>query len=209
MVNILETAEETVAKPTKRDQIVAAACDLFLEQGYEITSMDAIAAEAKVSKRTVYSHFQSKQFLFSEIMGEMCERFGDGTTAELGPSPSPREVLLQAAKFMLVRITEPGIQSLMRTIIKESTQFPEIGQRFWEIGPGHMWVRITEYLREQHRLGVLNVPDPELSSAQFQGLVAGPHFLATLFTGRSRWSAADADRTAERAVEIFLASHQP
>lgn len=114
---------------------------------------------------------------------------------------------MQSAMFVLARITEPGIQSLMRTIVKVSTQFPKIGERFWEIGPGKMWSEMADYLRDQDRRGALKVPDPELASAQFQGLVSGPYFLPTLFTGRSRWTTAEAEETAARAVEVFLAAH--
>ncbi|MCF5632840.1 TetR family transcriptional regulator, partial [Pseudomonas syringae] len=45
----------------KREAIVLAAIAEFGDRGFEITSMDRIAARAEVSKRTVYNHFPSKE----------------------------------------------------------------------------------------------------------------------------------------------------
>ena len=53
-----------VMQERKRDAIGRAALTLFASDGYERTSVDAIAAEAGVSKRTVYSHYGDKESLF-------------------------------------------------------------------------------------------------------------------------------------------------
>src|SRR5215471_1787973 len=54
----------------KHDAIAAAALVLFARDGYERTSVDAIAAEAGVSKRTVYSHYGDKENLFLQVLRE-------------------------------------------------------------------------------------------------------------------------------------------
>lgn len=50
---------------------MAAAIAEFRDNGFEVTSMDKIAATAGVSKRTVYNHFQSKEELFTEILHKL------------------------------------------------------------------------------------------------------------------------------------------
>lgn len=52
----------------KRAAILAAAKALFIRNAFAGTSMDAIAAEAGVSKLTVYSHFGDKDNLFREVI---------------------------------------------------------------------------------------------------------------------------------------------
>ncbi len=54
-----DLARNKIVSP-KRDAIVAAATELFLAHGFGDVSMDAIAAKAEVSKRTVYSHFETR-----------------------------------------------------------------------------------------------------------------------------------------------------
>lgn len=55
----------------KREQILAAASELFMSQGY-MTSMDLIAEQAGVSKQTVYSHFKTKDDLFDTCIRAKC-----------------------------------------------------------------------------------------------------------------------------------------
>ncbi len=66
-----DLARNKIVSP-KRDAIVVAATELFLEHGFGDVSMDTIAAKAEVSKRTVYSHFENKAQLFEGVMGDAC-----------------------------------------------------------------------------------------------------------------------------------------
>ena len=54
--------------PSKRQAILDAARQMFTAQGFDGASMDQIAAEAGVSKLTVYSHFGDKETLFGEVV---------------------------------------------------------------------------------------------------------------------------------------------
>ncbi|MCH8112342.1 MAG: helix-turn-helix transcriptional regulator, partial [Proteobacteria bacterium] len=81
-----------VIPPTKKELIIDAARTLFLKLGFGATSMDAIAAEAGVSKRTVYSHFQNKEALFAGIVISMCQELG-GPPSDPPPFGPPEEVL--------------------------------------------------------------------------------------------------------------------
>ncbi|MEQ9334361.1 TetR/AcrR family transcriptional regulator [Thalassobaculum sp.] len=200
---------EPETRSPKEAQIVEAARRLFLEQGYEITSMDAIAAEANVSKRTVYSHFRSKELLFVEVMEGMCAQFGVGDREAIDPADAPERYLCSVAKFLLSKVLDPRMHSVTRTIAAESASFPEMGQRFWAIGPGKLVQEVTEYLARQHEAGALSVPDPRLSAGMFQSMVAGPIFLPTLFTGEAPYTEADRDRIAREATRMFLAAHRP
>jgi len=49
---------------TKRQQILEAASEVFLANGFEGTRMDQVAEHSGVSKQTVYSHFGNKDDLF-------------------------------------------------------------------------------------------------------------------------------------------------
>jgi TetR/AcrR family transcriptional regulator, mexJK operon transcriptional repressor len=202
----LQDLDET---PTKREQIVDAACRLFLENGYELTSMDAVAAEANVSKRTVYSHFQSKEMLFVDIMEDMCQLFGEGAIDNLPFDAPPPEFLRSAGRFLLSKVTNPNLQALMRAIISQAMTFPEMGQKFWDTGPGTFNSVIGDYLRGQHAAGTLNAPEPERSAGLFQGMVAGPFFFPMIFTGIGNQDAERIESVVDAAVSLFLAGHKP
>jgi AcrR family transcriptional regulator len=209
MAVIVKIISEATERPTKRDQIVEAASELFLELGYGLTSMDAVAAAANVSKRTVYSHFQNKETLFIDIMDNMCHRFGEGAIDTLNFEAPPAEFLRAAGRFLISKVTEPRLLSLMRAIVSQVTTFPEMGREFWATGPGNFRNVVAEYLKAQHAAGTLSVPDPPLSASQFQGLMAGPQFLPLLFTGDSEYPNEESERLIAVGVAMFLAGHAP
>lgn len=59
--------KEVISKMHK-DNVIAAAEELFIEKGYDKTTMDDISAKAQYSKRTVYIHFQSKEEIYSYVI---------------------------------------------------------------------------------------------------------------------------------------------
>src|SRR6188768_1376635 len=65
-----ESADKTRRQGStlKRSAILDAARELFLSDGFDRTSVDAIAAYAGVSKRTVYDYFGDKQTLLREVV---------------------------------------------------------------------------------------------------------------------------------------------
>ena len=84
----------------KRNAILLAAGKLFIEQGYELVSMDAIAAEAEVSKRTVYSYFESKTALFSSVLLAHCTRMGGVALPGDFARHDPRKILTEFGRVL-------------------------------------------------------------------------------------------------------------
>lgn len=94
------TYREEQAQATK-DRICAAARRLFADQGYRMTSVAAIAAEAGVAERTVYAAFGAKR----EILSAICETWlEDAHARELVAAavdePDPLGTILLAARFL-------------------------------------------------------------------------------------------------------------
>ncbi len=72
----------------RRSQLVDAAMSVFASEGYQKTTMDAVAARAGVTKPVLYQHFPSKRDLFLELLGtvgrhltEMVDRATIGVTS--------------------------------------------------------------------------------------------------------------------------------
>lgn len=61
--------------PSNRTIVMQVASSLFLEKGYQTTSMDEIVAVSKVSKTNIYYHFKSKEELLSAIVDQMIDRY--------------------------------------------------------------------------------------------------------------------------------------
>ncbi|MEO9900670.1 TetR/AcrR family transcriptional regulator [Nisaea sp.] len=193
----------------KQRQIVNAACKLFTEQGYEITSMDKVAAEANVSKRTVYSYFDSKEHLFSTVMGGLCVGFGEENSDDVDYSGTLVEVLTESAHMLMSKVTDPDKLRFMRTVIREVEQFPLIGESFWCAGPGKMREEMAEYFLTMQEKGLMKKADPVIAAAQFQSVIAGPFLIQTLFSGTCDWTPEQATAAIDEAVDGFIKAYAP
>lgn len=88
----------------RRPLVLDAAYDLFLENGFDHTSMDAIAAAAGVSKPVVYDCFASKDELFTAMLDREEERILVETTKALattGSADDPEATLIRGFQAFL------------------------------------------------------------------------------------------------------------
>src|ERR1700743_2691719 len=94
-----------------RRHILFAAKDVFLSQGYERASMDAVAARAGTSKRSLYAHFESKDKLFLAVLELIGELYLDRlrTPAAYAADP-PEAVTLFCGRFLQLMAWEPQVQ---------------------------------------------------------------------------------------------------
>jgi len=114
----------------KRDAIARAALTLFAIDGYERTSVDAIATEAGVSKRTVYSHYGDKETLFLSVVRDTYE----GMLARIGEIidhvPWDRDLGAALTKCVtdITRsiVRSPDRSTLARLLITEAPHFPDV-----------------------------------------------------------------------------------
>jgi Transcriptional regulator len=189
----------------KRQAVIAAAERAFLDQGYASASMDAIAADAGVSKRTVYNHFPSKQDLFRAVVARLYGELNDAERARLPVEEPPEEVLPRFARHLLAHLRRPEIQGLLRLIVAERPRFPELGLAFHAEGKGPAVSLLEHYLAAQHQRGILDVPDPWLAAAQFLGAIKEGVFWPALLG----LPVAEDERVIGVAAASFLTVHRP
>jgi len=194
---------------TKKELVVTAARKLFLKAGYGATSMDKIADEAGVSKRTVYSHFQNKENLFAAIMGDMCDLIsGDNPNAPI-PAEEPEQILKYLGLHIMESVLEPEALDVFRVVLTESIIFPELGQAFWKAGPDVMKGFLVEYLIELDRRKVLKIQNAELSAFQFMGMIKWPYHMRVLFGAGNLPTKKEINESLDLAVSTFVNGLKP
>lgn len=158
----------------KRDRIIEAGRTVFLNEGFGAASMDAIAAEAQVSKMTVYRHFRNKELLFAGVISELCRRIVDDDLESL-LALAPREALRSFAE-RVVAITFAGeTVELHRIVVAESRRFPKLGRLFYQSGPQACIDMLEQYL-QRHRPRAWSRDDARRHAEEFLDLIRGyPH----------------------------------
>jgi len=115
----------------KRQQIVKAALETFLQYGYEGTSMNRVAEKAGVIKQTIYSHFRDKEGLFTAIIESLTlEHFKAQFGEAISKDEVPEKVLRKIAEVFAGRQRDKYYIALLRTIIGESSRFPELARLY-------------------------------------------------------------------------------
>lgn len=157
------------------------ASELFLEQGYERTSMESIARRAGSSKQTIYSHFSTKADLFAAVFRRRADAFFGNFERVLKEETSTESGLRGFASQLIEIVADPQAISLRRMVIGETRRFPELGRIFWELGPGRSLSLLSEFLRKRAAAGELRVEDSTIAAQQFASLVtAGAVWAADL-----------------------------
>ena len=193
----------------KRGAILDAAARLFLEQGFERTTVDAIAAQAGVSKLTVYSHFEGKEGLFRALIIDKCaEHFGANdfvALAALGP-PAALQHIAQAFTTLMFH---PDVVALHRVLATAAAHDSTMNQTFWETGPASLLAALTHLLQCFHAQGVLWVEHPARAADQFFALLKGADHLRAILNVGVAPASPQLAAYATAAVEMFLRAYAP
>ncbi len=205
-------AGEPSRSARKRQAILGAARELFLQHGYLGTSMDDVAATAQVSKQTVYKHFGDKRRMFVELLtGDMGE--ADSSVAALAAAVPVSEDLrtdLQAfARAYLAAIMQPHLVRLRRLVIGEAERFPELAAAWYAAGPEQAYATFARWFDTLDRRGLLRVDDPVVAAQHFNWLILAVPLneaMARPIDGTGS-TGADLHRYADEGVRAFLAAY--
>ncbi len=193
------------ATTSKQEVILEGARRVFLREGYR-ASMDLVAAEAGVSKQTVYHHFGSKEGLFRAIIGYSSEEFLTVLVEREPGLRDPGETLRRLGIRFLALVLDPESLALHRMLVAEAPRFPDLAAELYRAGPEQAARRLAAYLEQQNRRGILVVPESVLSAEQFLGSLMGHVHLRAL-VGVAHPSPAEVERIVEHAVRFFLRAH--
>jgi TetR/AcrR family transcriptional repressor of mexJK operon len=199
------TREEAEARDVR---LLDVATRLFMERGFDDTSIDAVAEAAGLSKPAVYARYHDKRDLFAAVLRGRIRRWlapvsaaaeAEATEASL---KSIKTTLHELSRYMVAYTLAPEAGALQRILSAQAVQFPELAKLAMDEG----WLRavrgVASILRQSAARGHIKVDDPELAADMFLNLVLGhPERLAF-------YSIATDPKTAERnrkaAVDFFL-----
>lgn len=210
--NPQDELEDERRSTRKRRAILDAATTVFLSNGYLGSSMDEIAALARVSKQTVYKHFADKERLFSEIVAATVDEIADPNYDEvlnLSDTGDVERDLRRFARRQLRAVMEPRLLQLRRLVIGEAGRFPQLGRLFYERGRGRTIDGLATMFERLASRGALELDDPHLAAAHFNWLVMSIPLNQAMLLGDDRPATpAELDRHADAGVRAFLAAYR-
>jgi len=203
---MLATATVRRARPRgeiRRAQILDAAVEVFLENGYGGATIDLVVGRAGASKATVYSFFGGKDGLFAAIVEERCERilsaFGDPEVVDSDVLSALTHI---AQRYMEV-VMAPDAVGFYRLIIAEGVRFPELTRTFHQTGPDRTNAHLAGMLSDWCERGLIRLDDPQLAAVQFFDLVSGDLHRRAMAGIIPRNPRAAIQRSIDNAVQVF------
>jgi len=132
----------------KREHILDTAIKMFLKQGVSKTSIEQIASAAKVSKITLYNHFDNKESLFIAGLEEVNKRVVSKIPDIDHMTGSPEERLSLFAHKVVHILVQPDTVALFRVIISEADHHPQVPINFLQYVKIPLMQSLTQLLSE-------------------------------------------------------------
>lgn len=190
----------------KRAAILESATRMFLQHGFERVSMDEIAADAGVSKLTVYSHFDDKDTLFAAAVKSHCEQSLPSALFDPAPEVPLRERLLTIARAFYAMVTSPEAIAGHRMLCTPQLANTPLSQLFWDAGPRRVQEGMAALLQRRVAAGELDIDDVPRAAAQFFTLLKGePH--ARMVFGCCPAGPGDGEAHIIASVDLFLRAY--
>lgn len=189
-----------------RDAILAAASRVFIEHGFEGTSMDLVAKAAGVARRTLYNQFpDGKESMFGAVAERMWRAFPvmDIATDESALS-DPEAGLRRIGQGVAAFWAPPLAVAFLRMVIAEGPRFPDLTRRFFEVGKTPAVSAVRNYIAELGKRGILRVTDAALASTEFLGMIDESVLWVRVMGDPRQLSRAQTEQVVDQAVAIFL-----
>ncbi|MFI0813681.1 TetR/AcrR family transcriptional regulator [Streptomyces echinatus] len=162
----------------KRTAILSAARELFLADGFDRTSVDAIAARAAVSKRTVYDYFGDKQTLLKAVVDAVGEslittirRTLDDTLTDRTEAAGLEDALVSFSMRIATDMLDSAEYATLRRLVR--AEYSHLPHRDYNSMADTPDEALAERFAAFASAGLLDVPDPRLAADQFIALTFG------------------------------------
>lgn len=196
----MEIVEDPGSSDSPRERILAAARKIFLDGTPEHATMDAVAQEAGMSKKTIYRQFKSQVELLGALLIESVADMGEF------PPPKPGDDIELELYGMLVRMmthfTSPRSMALARLIISEVRRYPELMTA--SKPRGFPREKLANWLASPVVGAKYQIEDPNDAAAMLFGMVIQDSGFKLLVMNNATMPPHLIETRARRAVHIFL-----
>lgn len=190
----------------KRTAILEAAKRLFPRHGFERVSMEAIAAEAGVSKLTVYNHFGDKETLFVEAVKARC-RVDVPDDAFALPVRDVRGALTAIAERFYALVSSEEAMSIKNLLAAGGPDHAALRALFWNAGPARIAEGMRGFLDRAVAAGRLDIHDTTVAARQFLCVLDGPVDIRQFAPESVPASPADDAAHIRASVDFFLRAY--
>jgi AcrR family transcriptional regulator len=197
-------ARQTSRGKQRSEEMLRAAADLFLEKGYEQTSVDEIIQHAGGSKTHVYSEFGGKEGLFLAVVQHLCAEVQQPIqTLDVSDLPFEARLLKLSQALVRMLLAERHL-ALQRLVFAEASRFQQTGEIWFAGGPEVTHGIFSRLFAQAMQEDLLRRADPDLTARLYCDMLSG-HILDRAWLGiRERPSRVEVKRMIDATIDLFL-----
>lgn len=184
-----------------------AAGKLFSTWGYDGASMDAVAAEARVTKVTVYRHFENKDALFAAALQSLFDELPTPQSVVSQEQGPLRTRLIGVADNLLRLGTGPLMMRLQRMLSLPRESASDTAEQIWERNFQPYHEAVEHLLTLEREAGAFEIVDVRVATTHLLSLIAGDPMIRLFLTGSAAQDKAAADKHVRDAVDMFLRAY--
>lgn len=194
-------------------ELLGIARGMFIEHGFRGTTMDAIAARARISKASLYASYPSKDLLYAAVVRDWVDLGYEAMrphTAALATADDAHRGLLHLARVLQRGLLSQPVLQMRTLIAAEAKRFPDVAADYVTRSWDRNLQMLAEAIAALTARGLLQAPDASLAAEQFTWLVvAAPLNRLTLQAGAHHYSGPELNTLATEAVTTFLSRYGP
>lgn len=188
----------------RRAAFLKAAEEVFLESGYEASSMAEIVRRAGGSLSTLYLQFGDKEGLFQAVVDERVSVLTHGAGLAMNEHIPLREGLQQIGEGLLRIVTSQTSVESFRLMVATAKRFPDMANRHTRQIPQRIREALAGYIRSRVEAGDMQIDDCMAAAGLFLDMVRTHTQLLALMDASYRPTDEEMKATVTRAVNMFM-----
>lgn len=179
---------------------------MFIQHGFEGSSMEVIAKAAGVARQTLYNRFpDGKEALFGAVAERMWRAFPVMDIASDEAALADPELGLKTIGSGVASFWSPPLAvDFLRMVISEGPRFPQLTKRFFEVGKTPAVSAVRDYIAELGLRGTLTITNADLAAQQFLGMIDETVLWVRVMGDSSPLTEEKREEVVNQAVAIFL-----
>lgn len=161
----------------RRQAMLEAATALFLEKGFDATTLSDILERSGGSRTTFYAQFGGKDGMLRTIIEESTAAVWEKVRWKDGPPPLTEEELVEYGCVFSAAVSDPDVVAVYRIVFAESRRIPGVAELFMDSGPKMVFSQLTEWFSAALETGRLKAASVEELVQAYVGLVLGDQHL--------------------------------
>ena len=188
-------------------ELLDVATEVFIEHGFEGASTNEIARRANCSKTTLYTRYPTKEKLFLAVLERRMELILSEFATTLQLEPPIEQTLKEYGFHLLQLVLSENQRGMVRVVSMESSKFPDLAKRFYDLGPGRGAAILASYMDEQIKRQRLVNENPQIMAEHLMSLITGGYVRWTLLGLPDKIGLKEKKQRVSAAVEMFLRAY--